>query len=835
MTTQTTVNAIEMVKAAGLKEAGEIRLFLMETREVTIARISEAIVELGYALPEEKRPKKIVVADLLARALEMDFGTEEILEEQSAAEDRPVAEENKTEEEVDMKKTSAEVQQELQRIINEKNLKALLASPISKGDSIDFAKGHTAYENTALKDMLVKVNSAKDKYVENVAAHEVVLDEIVFYAEDKKEATHEQRRNKEIVREYDIKEGAWKGGKVRIIGDVTVQLPEGYAQIKVWNPKKVNSKGKLGAPEFAPFVGMDLNVAKRQYNMFRGAAKGSGFLVLPIMEFVNPEGEVTPMSVSLPVEKAKNGSKYDIFRTSDARFIKTKDAVEVDEPLYLSDNNANFNAAVTAYVQMYSREFKKADVANNHSYKKDSCQNMVRFQTRDGVMDDMDAESKKSRVILEQPDVMQLAQVGSEQPNTYCMVHDFFIDMEAVEILNDAEKLEKGNEGRNDDGDVRFQRHDEILVAGKLVKRNTVRQSIIEKVCGACPNYCGNTPKSQARITKERIAAIEAGDAKPYISPFFREKAKPEAQVVQTLTEVGGMEKWVSKFPQEILKEGGTVLDMRVKTAGMIVYGSDNIELEVDYKVPTEKFDARHAAVMKQINHIFYAAFNYSKLDVTQVKIVNELCVNKPEGITSDEETRWDDAVNWYKQAIQWDLERQAIRTVASFTTKFHIGLEKVYSRVATNILIDDKPAVLVRPVGTVEIHVEDIMGETMKRAEEGTIGYGLGYEDLAPAEFTRYLDEVAMDYVYEVILNGTNYSVVGGTDKDKELAAGALQQLLQKELTGNFYAFANGDYRDNSFATSIRRDADPKAALAALKVCDEVKAYLGNITGANK
>jgi hypothetical protein len=200
-------------------------------------------------------------------------------------------------------------------------------------------------------------------------------------------------------------------------------------------------------------------------------------------------------------------------------------------------------------------------------------------------------------------------------------------------------------------------------------------------------------------------------------------------------------------------------------------------------------------------------------LNAAQVSYVNELASNKPADLTADETRRWDNAVQWYAQGIQQDLERQAAREIVPFTTMFHVGAKD----------------------GVQELHVEDIMGETMRRAEEGTIGYGLGYADLEAKEFTRYLDEVAMDYVWNVILDGTEYAIVGGTDKDKELAAGALQEMVQRELTGNFVAFANGDYRDNSFATGIRRAEDPKAAHAALKVSDVVKTYLAQVTGLSK
>jgi hypothetical protein len=54
-TTATEVNAIELVEAAGLTNAGAIRLFLMETKGITIPVIKAGIEELGYEVPTGKK------------------------------------------------------------------------------------------------------------------------------------------------------------------------------------------------------------------------------------------------------------------------------------------------------------------------------------------------------------------------------------------------------------------------------------------------------------------------------------------------------------------------------------------------------------------------------------------------------------------------------------------------------------------------------------------------------------------------------------------------------------------------------------------------------------
>jgi hypothetical protein len=841
---KTTTTAIEMVINAGVTTAEEIFYFVMNKNNgITVPMLEEGLVEMMVAF--KKKDTKEVKANFFARALEMDIEEytpatcnncktvlgEEVFENvlcgpcyesimathpsnQSAAVETTVAEVKQIEEEVLMTKEGISKQQLAV------NAAMLNKSKVTQGSSLDMLKGHTAYENPAVIDMLAKVNAAKDKYVRNVGENGVTVEVIDFYPE-RKEASRVQLKNRQFIREFDTA----NGGLVRILGEVTVRMPEGYAQIKVWNKNKVNSKGKLGAPEFIDFVGYDINLAKRQFNMRRPLATGSGLVVLSIIEFVDADGVVSPLSVSLPTEKGKDGTRYHIFQTNDARFVKTKNAEYVDEPLYVRDNNDQFNAAVTAFVQLYVSEFMQANPRNHHGFSKSECVNKVRFQTKDGVMDDEHMVSKKSRTILEQPDVMQLAQAGSEQPNTYCMVKDEWLDLEAVEILNEAETMERqGAMGRDEDGEERYQRHDEITIAGKLVKRQEVRKMAIEKKCAACPFYCGNSAKSESQVAKERTDAREAGKS-DYVNSFFREKPKAKAQAVQTLVTVSNKDAWVTAYPYELLGKVDDIKAVRVKSAGMTVYGSDEVMANMDpeYVVPVEAFDARHANVMKDINRIFWAAFNLDKLSESQAELIFELADSKPEDLTEKESAKWDNAVHWLTQALGWAAEREAARNIAPFTQKFFAGIApRTTIKVDTDLLINDKETFLTRPAKVVELHVEDIMGDTLYRAENDMLGWGLGYDDLNAAEFVRYLDEVAIDYVYDVILNGTTYAIVGGEDKDKELASGALQEMLQRELN---YTWVRG----------VRRDANQSAALAELKVSKEAKDYIATVVGLKK
>ena len=806
---KTITNVMEMVQTAGVTTVEEITAVLANTRTITINDIKETMVELGVTVPTG-RPKKAELASILA---------EVIVSNNSAAGETLVAEQNQTEEVSEMDT----VESTLKDITIRNNMKAL-----DKYKEREAAKATTPvnvvshkYENPAVAEMIAKVNAAKDLYLTNVGEYAVTVEEVEFYRTEEeliaegysKAEIRRLAKARKLVREINLS----NGNKMRFVGETIVRLPEGYAQIKVWNKHKLNSKGRLGAPDFVDFAGYDLDTVKGAYNMFKGLAVGSGLLALSIYEFEDVDGTVTPLQVSLPTEKGKDGQRYPIFQTADIRYAKTKDAEVADMPLYLSDNNEQFNAQVTAFIQFYVNEFVQAEPKNHHGFEKRHCTNMVRFQTRDGVMDDEHMASKKSRVILEQPDVMQLAQVGAEQPNTYCTVKDEWLDLEARLMINEIDKQDReGVEGYDEDGEYRFQRHDEVKVAGKLVKRNTVIDSAIESKCASCPFYCGNSPKTESQVVKEKVAGAS------YVPAFYRERPKAKAQAVQTLATINGVDVWVTKYPYELLETAEDIKAIRVKSGGLTVYGSENVISMVDpeYKVPVEEFDARHAEVMKQINRIYYAAFNFDKLTEAQHEAIANM--EKPDGMTEEENKRWDGAVEWYIKAIGWAAERAAARNIEPFYQSFFAGVT-TKKAILFNPVFKDKGAmkvVLNRPVfGMKEIHVEEVMADTLYRAETGQLGWGLGYDDLTPTDFVRYLDESAIEFVYDVILDDAEYAIVGGTDKDKELCAGALQVMLQREI-------------QNTWMYGVRRDEKPLDALLELKVSPTVKAYIADVLG---
>lgn len=783
---KTTTTAIEMVINAGVTAAEEIFYFVMDKKNgVTIPALDAGLLELGITF--KKKDAKENKANLFARALEMNImtgvyltamdetsvavqqneGVVDVKKGQVAGESVVAEVNTKTEEMVEMVKANNKV---VAGVITAEqkvsNLVALSKSKVTKGDAIDMLQGVQGYENPNLRDMLDKVEAAKNKYIKNVGENAVKVVGIEFFDTPNKTP--------------------W--GAVNL-GKVTIQLPRDYAQIKVWD----DAAKKFEWMDFADF-NMD---ATRKRNPFRVPAEGSGFLVLNIRE--GADGKPV---VRMPVDADKNvqGKFYDVFRTSDVRFAKTKDAARVDEPLFISDNNENLNAAVTAFVQVFTGEFEQENPFNRNGFNESclTCRNVVMLSTKDGVTDDMDMVSKKSRAVLEQPDVMQLAQVGSYQPSAMCMISGKFIDIEPVMTLNEATTFERDHYV-DEEGNFRFQAQDEVMIAGKPVKVRDVRVNGTKAVSDSCSYYHGNSPKGEAQVAKERTTARE-NQSNEYVSPYYKTRAKVGRQAIQTLvSNESGKQTWETIFPGQ----AESPLEFRVKGIGVTVYGSDDIMAVSDpeFVAATEEFDARHAEVMKKVNQIFYAAFNLEKLDAAQSEMVFELADSKPEDLTDAESEKWDKAVFWLAQSLQWAADREEARKIPAFADKFHIGVKE----------------------GTIELNIEDdVMSDTLYRTEQGTLGWGLGYDDLNATEFVRYLDEVAIDYVYQVITEGVEFSLVGGSDKDKELAAGALQAMLQREL--------------NTWIWGVRRDADQKELFeTGMNVCEEVRAYLAGVVGVSK
>jgi hypothetical protein len=843
MTNTTTATVIEMVINAGVKTAAEIEAFVTGLgRNVTVSMVDEALTELTVA--HTTKMTKAVKINLFARALEMDIDDEDFVADMeslrgpvtetvevngvvgqlSAAGETLVAETNQKEEDVKMMSE--------QEQINYRNQKALKNSAVLKKGAMTMdVKTRIGGLTNEVQAMLDGANNAKDEYFRSIGDFGVRVENIWFYAE-KAEATREEVRAGKYVRHS---EGTNKDGRKweqTIIGEVTVRMPKDYAQIKFFNRKKPNPKnGKMGAVEWLDFNGYDAEGNRVAYdadftkprNNSRKPAEGKGYIVLPIK--LGKDGKPR---VNLPVDPDMNGGRpWPVFKTADVRYINTKNATRKDESMFVADNNSWFNAQVTAYIQVFTGEFVQQDVRNIHAISKlcTTCAHSVRLFQRDEVNGDLDT-SRKSRSVLNPLSILELAQVGGNLPSVVCGLTQKFVDVEATLELNEAEQFEK-TEYRDADGRIRYVGHNQVMIKGEAINKFDFRAQGTKGAAEDCVNYHGNTPKSEAKVAAERASLREQGKS-DYVSPFYKELPQVERQFIQTLVMVEGKKIWVPKFPGEVEKP----LAVRVKSAGLTVYGAPHVFKYADkgFVAPVMEEDVRHNDVMDKINQIFYAAFNMWKLDESQAEAIFELADNKPEGLTDSEDAKWDLAVYWLAQAIIRAQEREEARKYEAFAPHFFTTDDVVLQYENEDGTVTEEKAELT------EIEVDWVMGETMSREDE--IGYGLGYKDLLPTEFSRYLNDSALDYVYRVITNGERFVVVAGEEgdaKDVELAAGALQHMLQIELTQNYYVFADGQRRDASLVSNVKKDADPAAALANLNACDEVKDYIAELAGLNK
>jgi hypothetical protein len=161
-----------------------------------------------------------------------------------------------------------------------------------------------------------------------------------------------------------------------------------------------------------------------------------------------------------------------------------------------------------------------------------------------------------------------------------------------------------------------------------------------------------------------------------------------------------------------------------------------------------------------------------------------------------------------------------------------------------------------LQKLGVKEVHIEDILTETLFRIVEGGMrdgyehmfeAFGLekGYEDLKPKDFIRFLDEAAHDLAFEALTTGGEYVVVGGQKKmevgedeefarefykakdrysvvdivsDARLVAEALQILLTRLVNGFLYG--------------VNRAENKVAAFQDLNVCEDVLWYIAEHAG---
>jgi hypothetical protein len=773
-TTTIEVNAIEMVKAAGLTDAGEIRLFAMENRAITVPVLESALDELMVAY--KKKATKLVKADLFARAIEMDLGTEDFMEEmesmrgpvseevnvdgvigtlatteEPATSETLVAEENNTEEEVTMTNTVPAQPKE----VLERNAKALEKSPILKKSANTIHVSDHGYVNPAIKAMEDYLLTAAHKYNRALGEYAVIVEGIEWFGP-------RDRRN--------------RYGR---IGAVTIRMPRGYASISQWEKEEGAEKGKFVWYDFADF---DYDQTARNQR-FLPLVEGSGRLTLAIKE----DGFENGLFIRMPKSAGKEeGTFFDIIKTSDIRWGAPH-----------SDNNRNLEAALSAFVRVFTSEFVKGNPKNRHDLSPSclTCRYAQILSTKDGVNDDL--EHDKSNRVLQQNDIPTLVAWGERTPVVYCPVFNQMKDFDMILDANKADAQELEMVWDSELGQERYLRKGELYIDGRIIKSEDLRYEATKEAAEECDHYHGNVHKGEKRAAADRIAT-----GNPYLSAYWTDRAEVNRQVVQTL--INGS--WVNHFPGQVEEpEAFRVVGL----GGVSIYGTADVMAAANGEfVPgREEFDAVRADLMNKVNQIFYAAFNFGKLSGAQADMVFTMAANKPEIEDKLISRKWDSAMNYLAQTVTRITEGEKIKARPTFAVRFIEG---------------------AKPAGAegVEINTSLLLDETQWRDEKGLLqtdfaGNSLGYKDLVvnPKEAVKFLDEVAAeDLVWDVLLDDTTYYVKSKSPKDKAIVVGALQEVLQRRV--------------DNFLYDVRREENPGHALANFKVSETVKEYISAVLG---
>jgi hypothetical protein len=403
-----------------------------------------------------------------------------------------------------------------------------------------------------------------------------------------------------------------KADRFNRIGSITLQLPEGYADVSYYD----NSIKKFVWYDFCDF---SLNQFKSVFN----PPAGSGELTLAIKE------KWGQLAVTMPKSPNKNNPKkpYDKLRTRDIRFGKPH-----------TDNNGNFEAAVSAYLQFYAGEFLQANPRNRHGIDQHcgSCKYNMYIPGFDGTDEQKDGYYNT----LNTSDTIEMVQWGQEIPRRYCMINRELVDLEIVKEVNELAAFEETTY-YNEEGQLRYLKPNEILVAGRAVNKYVALKEGTADRCADCPFYHNNAPKTDAQVAKEKAEGAD------YVSKYWSEGARSERMAIQTLVTKGGHPQWETVFPGEV----DNAQDFRVfGIGGVVIYGSDEIldaafEGGVMNQVPQmegENHDETYAAKVVEIIQLSCNRF----YEMTEEKLANilDMIDNKPAELGRMEK-RWNGAV----------------------------------------------------------------------------------------------------------------------------------------------------------------------------------------------
>lgn len=876
-----TNTVIEMVKATNMEYSETIAAFILaQGKAITVPMIEDALDELFVAY--KKKMSKATKIDLLARALEMDMGAEAFLT-------MSVADAN---EKLSARAAAGE--------LSDKDITRLNSSGIvhvsAAGESPVAETKQKEEDSMSLEEKAAAIRAIRASINAGQAEAEVRVKESRFQANLKKSREGHDHNNpvsekvdaqiEDAVKRFYARLGEFRVEILRVVpvqndrfgrvGYMDVKFPNSYAMVGIW----IDEAKKKEWYEFAEFNynqmvrrekwSLPYNPSGMVYNL----ELGEGIIRLAIREDANKE-----VYVRMPMDKGKEqGVYFDVFRTSDIRWGRPN-----------SSNNGNVEAALTAALRFYWKELRMENPENRYDFDAScmKCRNMQWFGMRDGIDDDLNIAVKadelidnpKSTRILNQPDVETLAQKGTHIMQAFCTKRKFFVDREAVEMINSLSSEER----RYYDIEVideitgetrieqRFQGRDEVIVAGKPIKVRDIREESSRETCRNCPFYHKSAYKGENQIGHEIVEAREklvekcktdtersaARKAKVYVNEYWTTRARAGRQSFETYVDNGNGPEWIPGFPVQVTDDMSKVLDIRVAGIGVNVYFGDELmgsmeDKDFAFMPAVETFDEKESKFNKVIGIIYYAAFNRNKMSKAKFEEVTRMIyvTGMPEDLTEKQVERWNNAVYWFEESLKWAAERVAASNRPDYAQKFYAGIDGYMAAKG----LKETPDLMA--LGVREVHIEEVLFETINRVVNGTLrkgyedmfeAYGLekGYEDLQPKDFIRFLDDVAMDYVLDSLVDGAEYVVVGGKksismddeekfaieffgeqDKfktvdvasDANLVAATMQLMLQRQINGLLYG--------------VNRSENKVDAFTELNICEEALLYVAQHAG---
>ena len=467
-------------------------------------------------------------------------------------------------------------------------------------------------KNPAFKNVADRIDIDKDRLIASRKTHNVTVLSILAYA-------NPDRQNR--------------------IGEIVFESPAGMMEVKKWN---ATEKKFI----WVPMEQCTYNGFARQFDR---VTDGSGLIKLAI----KADSNGVPF-ISWPKAPGKvEGQFYDVFRTSDARF-----------DIMHSDNNHNVQAALTAFVLTFWGEFKQANPRNRAGFNQHcgNCRHMVYLPVFDGTDEEYD---NKTNAI----DTSELGQWGSRMPQWICGVSGDFVDAEAIDDVNESTSYES-RQYYDTEGNLRFARPNEVVIAGKPVNLYKVRAEGSEERCASCPFYAKNERKSDKKYGQEveravdaftkdggRIVRDEHGklDLKAmgiFVQKYFTERAQSSAQPVFTKHAQGGTEVWSVGFPGEF--ENATEF-MVQGLGGVNVFGDPEVMeyMNKGFVATTEEYDENSARVSKLIDMIYNVSFNFARLEAQTLDNLIALIGSTPQPVKPTVKSRYERALAFLATTIQ--------------------------------------------------------------------------------------------------------------------------------------------------------------------------------------